>query len=85
MKLCKSEKIVKYYFTYLYKKSLFMFIEYMDSGDLSTFIEKNFQAIPEKVIAFILKNILEALNSLHTAKQLHRDLKSDNILLSSAG
>ncbi len=36
-------------------------------------------------MAYILKNILKGLFSLHKRKQLHRDIKSDNILVNSKG
>lgn len=42
-----------------------MFIEYMDHGDLATFIHNYEQAIPDSVIAYILKQILKAVCKLH--------------------
>ena len=41
--------------------------------------------IPEDVIAYLMKELLKGLQALHEKKQLHRDLKSDNILLSLKG
>ena len=61
-----------------------MFIEYMDAGCLTDFIVKH-KKIPEEVIAYILKQILIGLDSLHSHSQLHRDLKSDNVLLNFNG
>lgn len=39
----------------------------------------------ENYIAFIAKNILEGLLYLHSQYRIHRDLKSDNILLDKEG
>ena len=38
MSLFESSKLVQYYFSYYYKQSLFMFVEYMDAGELTKFI-----------------------------------------------
>ena len=85
MKLCSSPSIVSYFFTYYYKESLFMFVEYMNGGALTDFIYQYMKKMPEEVIAYILKRILIGLNALHTKRPLHRDLKSDNVLLSLDG
>jgi serine/threonine protein kinase len=85
MELCSNSYIVQYHFTYYYRESLFMFIEYMDGGCLTKFIHYHLKAIPENVMAYILRRILKGLASLHQRKQIHRDLKSDNILLNHRG
>ena len=86
MKLCSSQYIVRYHFSYYFRDSLFMFIEYMDQGSLTNFI-KFFggKKIPEKVIAFILSQIIKGLTSIHIHHQIHRDIKSHNILLNKSG
>lgn len=43
------------------------------------------QLIPEPTIAFIAYRILQGVHWLHRCGRLHRDLKSDNILLSRGG
>ena len=62
-----------------------MFVEFMDGGALTDLIYKFMNKIPENVIAYIMKSLLVGLDSLHSKKQLHRDLKSDNILLNLKG
>ena len=62
-----------------------MFVEFMDGGALTDLIYKFMSKIPENVIAYIMKSLLVALDCLHSKKQLHRDLKSDNILLNLKG
>ena len=46
MNMCINENIVSYYFSYYYKNLLFMFIEYMNGGNLTDFIYKYFGKIP---------------------------------------
>lgn len=41
--------------------------------------------IEEKVIAYLIREILKGLNSIHKRRQVHRDLKSDNILINRRG
>ena len=37
------------------------------------------------MIAYIVKQILKGLKTIHKKSQIHRDIKSDNILLSMEG
>lgn len=83
--MCSSPCLETYYFTYYFKESLFMFVEFMDGGSLTDFIYHFTSKISEPVIAYILEQVLIGLNALHSKRQLHRDLKSDNILFNSAG
>ena len=84
MKLCECPNIVRHKETYYYDNSVFMFIDYMDWGCLTSVIEDSRQ-ISANIIAYILSEILRGLSHLHSQKLIHRDLKSDNILVDSKG
>lgn len=71
--------------TFLIQDTLFMFIEYMHYGALNHFIAKYRKCISEPVIAYILREVLRGLDAIHRRRQLHRDLKSDNILINRNG
>ena len=62
-----------------------MFIEFMDHGSLNHFIAHYGKSIPEDIIAYIIREILKGLLSIHKRRQVHRDLKSDNILINRNG
>lgn len=62
-----------------------MFIEYMNAGSLTNFIRNYEKKIPERIIAYVLKGILKGLLSIHQHYQIHRDIKSDNILIDKNG
>jgi len=52
---------------------------------LTEIIYNNFKTIPENIIAYICKQMLLSLVYLHNKNKIHRDLKSDNILLNKEG
>lgn len=52
----------------------------MNGGSLTDFIYHYTSKIPENVMAYILEQTLIGLVSLHSQRQIHRDIKSDNIL-----
>ena len=62
-----------------------MFIEYMNAGSLASFIKMNNKNIAEKIISYIIREILKGLKCIHKLSQIHRDIKSDNILISKDG
>ena len=55
MQLCTKSNLVEYYFSYYYKESLFMFVEFMNAGCLTDFVYRFMIQIPEKVIAYIIR------------------------------
>ncbi len=85
MSMCCNPNIVNYQASYYYMNCLFMFIEFMDGGCLTEVIYQNMKTIPEKLCSFIMRQILLGLDALHQHKQIHRDLKSDNILVDKNG
>ena len=59
-------------------------LEYMGGGTLTDIIESGIH-LRECHIAYLCGNILKALAHLHSMHRIHRDIKSDNILLSNKG
>ena len=57
----------------------------MDGGCLTEIIYQYMKKIPENICSFIMREILLGLDMLHKHKQIHRDLKSDNILVDKNG
>jgi protein-serine/threonine kinase len=57
----------------------------MDWGCLTPMVEERRGNIPENVCVYILYKTLQGLSFLHSKHILHRDIKSDNILINSEG
>lgn len=81
----RHENLVNFIDSYFFDstKQLWIIMEYMDGGaltDVCTVISLN-----ERQIAAITHEVLKGLNFLHERGVIHRDIKSDNILLSAKG
>lgn len=59
---------------------LLMFFEFYNGGMLSNFIMLKSKR-PEKLVAKIIKQLLDGLIVMHKENYVHRDLKPDNIML----
>jgi p21-activated kinase 1 len=87
MRLSQHKNIVTYVDSYISGNSLWCVMEYINGVDLTEIIRCSRALLTERLIAVILREILEGVNFLHTSLYpiVHRDLKSDNILLSMDG
>ena len=85
MMVSAHKNTVQYYESFVFQGCLFMVVEYMDGGCLTELIYQNFKKIPENLIAFVCREMLQGLSFLHSKNKVHRDLKSDNILVNQKG
>ena len=78
--------IVRYYESYLVGDKLWVAMEYLGGGCLTEILEQ-FESIKmsEAHIARVCRETLKALEHVHAYHRIHRDIKSDNILLGSDG
>ena len=53
--------------------------------NLTTLIKENVRGIPEGVVGFLCRELLKSLVWLHKHGRIHRDIKSDNVLISVKG
>lgn len=76
--------IVSYLETYDYKDEIWIIIELMSGGCLTDLVGEH---IPwsETLIAFVCREMIKGLSFLHRDHRLHRDIKSDNVLVDHAG
>ena len=86
MLMCKeNEGVLRCFECYEFKKRLWIFLELMDGGALTQMIEELGGAYNENFCKFVCWKVLKGLQFLHDRNILHRDIKSDNILVSKSG
>ena len=86
MKDSKHKNVVEYFESYLVNDRLWCVMEYLGGGCLTEILEQyEFFQLEEKHIARVCRETLYALEYIHSFHRIHRDIKSDNILLGSDG
>lgn len=84
MKESQHPNIVNYLDSFLVRNSdLWVIMEYMEGGALTDVIDNN--SMTEQQIATVCQETTSGLLHLHSQNILHRDIKSDNILLNTRG
>ncbi|XP_023795010.1 serine/threonine-protein kinase Nek8 isoform X3 [Cyanistes caeruleus] len=82
LKLLNHPNVIEYYENFLEDKALMIAMEYAPGGTLAEFIHKRCNSLlDEDTILHFFVQILLALHHVHTKQILHRDLKTQNILL----
>ncbi|CCE89604.1 mitogen-activated protein kinase kinase kinase kinase STE20 TDEL_0A02720 [Torulaspora delbrueckii] len=83
MKGSKHQNIVNFIDSYVLKGDLWVVMEYMEGGSLTDVVTHCI--LTEAQIGAVCRETLRGLQFLHSKGVIHRDIKSDNILLSMNG
>ncbi|KAJ2604803.1 Protein kinase [Coemansia sp. RSA 1722] len=84
MKESRHANIVNFIEAFLLNSSdLWVVMEYMEGGALTDVIDNN--KMNEMQIATVCREVCRGLNHLHSQDIIHRDIKSDNVLLGEDG
>ncbi len=84
LKQTRNKHIVQLYEYFETQKHILFVIGLSDGGDLLSYVRKRRQ-LKEDVAKSVFKQLIEGLRYCHSKNILHRDIKLDNILLSTEG
>eukprot|EP01125_Pyxidicula_operculata_P009889 TRINITY_DN3253_c0_g1_i1.p1 TRINITY_DN3253_c0_g1~~TRINITY_DN3253_c0_g1_i1.p1 ORF type:complete len:1155 (-),score=183.01 TRINITY_DN3253_c0_g1_i1:43-3456(-) len=86
LKKAKHKNVVNFYSAYEFDSKIWVIMELMDGGCLTDVLDKfKYIQMTEPQIAKVTLEVLEGLHHLHSMNCIHRDIKSDNILLNKKG
>jgi serine/threonine protein kinase len=81
LKTLNHKNIVKYIGSFKSRSHLYIILEFMENGALSSVIKPNrFGVFPETLVAIYITQVLQGLAYLHDQGVVHRDIKGANIL-----
>lgn len=95
--MCHHENIVNYKETFIWESEIWIVMDLVDGGTLTDIcgypeVENeneeeswDIEEWPEMFIAYVMREVLQALAYMHKMHLIHRDIKSDNMLLSKDG
>lgn len=86
MKESNHPGIVAYYDSYVVDDKIWVAMELMSGGCLTDILDQ-FEVVKltEKQIAYTCRQVLGGLSYIHSGHRIHRDIKSDNILIGEDG
>ncbi|CAM6092926.1 unnamed protein product [Calypogeia fissa] len=79
-----SHCIVKLYYSFQDQEYLYLIMEYLPGGDMMTLLMRK-DTLTEAEAKFYVAQTVLAIQSIHNANYIHRDIKPDNLLLDING
>ncbi|KAI8894675.1 kinase-like domain-containing protein [Globomyces pollinis-pini] len=83
MASAQHRNIVNYIDSFIVTNELWVVMEYMEGGTLTDCVTTNYMT--EEQIAIVCREVLNGLSHLHSRSVIHRDIKSDNVLMGLDG
>ncbi|GBG25018.1 Protein kinase, putative [Hondaea fermentalgiana] len=83
--MAEHANVVQYGEAIAWQESIWISMEYIDGGNLYDLVGDRLPKWPEPLMAYVCQQILIALAHMHRKHLLHRDIKSDNVLVGYNG
>ena len=80
----QSPAIVKLFYSFQDEEHLYLVMEFLPGGDMMTLLMRR-DTLTEGEAAFYIGETVLALETIHAANFIHRDIKPDNLLLDRTG
>ena len=85
MKNINHQNIIKFEDFKATKDNYYLVMEYVNGGGLDNCLKKYIQnygkPFSEEIVQFLMRQIIDAISYMHNLKIMHRDIKSDNIMI----
>ncbi|KAG5519156.1 hypothetical protein PMAC_002244 [Pneumocystis sp. 'macacae'] len=78
-----AQNVVRYHGSFLYDTRLWVIMDFCEGGSIRTLMKSC--RIEERYLSVIIRETLIALNYIHRAGIIHRDIKAANILVTNDG
>jgi serine/threonine protein kinase len=78
--MCKHPNIVEFQEAFIYGNDVCIVMELVHGSSLTNCLGVNVD-FPEPCIAYVCREVLRGLQLMHSLHRLHRDIKSDNVLV----
>ncbi|CAM9723806.1 unnamed protein product [Discosporangium mesarthrocarpum] len=85
LQACKCPQLTRYHGSFIVGSALWIVMELLEGGSLQTLFKDSNTVLDEPTTQWVIREILQALNYLHTERKIHRDIKASNILVASDG
>jgi serine/threonine kinase 38 len=75
-----NESVVRLFYSFQDEDFLYLVMEYLPGGDMMTLLMRRDTLTEEETRFYVAQTVL-ALQTVHAANFIHRDIKPDNLLL----
>ena len=85
LSMLNHPNVIRYYDSFEHDKAMMIVMEYAEGGTLYEHLQHQHDLMDEEEVLRLFTQVLLALQHVHSHNILHRDLKTQNILMCRTG